>query len=174
MAKKKLEGETVWINADSWKYEQNGRKVHKDNPERFAKITVLQVGAGSYSNYPVRVLFKNEKDQKQYFVEGCVSGTLGSCFSSENLHDLFSFAPPETQYNAARKEFLPAIKNREIKKGMNETECYLSLGKPNGRDTKTTGKDKIVVLKYDATDLKPYYLSIYIKNNSVTEIYKLE
>lgn len=173
--KKKLEGKTLWINTNRWKYELNGRAVYKENPERFSQITVLQVGAGSYSNYPVRVLFRNEKDQKQYFVDGHVSGTLGFLnYAEDNLQNMISFSPPEKQYPTVRKEYYNVIKNREIVKGMNEAECYLSLGNPTGRDTYTKGKDKYVLLGYKPTDSKPYYLNILLKNDKVTEISKSE
>lgn len=173
--KQKLEGKTVWINTNRWKYEIDGSIVYKNNPERFSKITILQVGVGSYSNYPVRVLFRNEKDQKQYFVDGHVSGTLGFLnYGEDNLQSMISFSPPEKQYPAVRKEYYSAIKNREIVNGMNEAECYLSLGDATNRDTYTKGKDKYVSLGYKPTDSKPYYLNILLKNDKVTEISKSE
>lgn len=174
IVKQKLENKTLWLNADSWKYNLNGNTVYKDNPERFSKVTVLQVGVGNYSNYPVRVLFKNEKDQKQYFIDGCVSGTLGSCFSSQKLSDLFLFEDPEKTHQNIKKEFWTAIQNREIKNGMTEEECYLSLGQPYNRDTYKKGTDQTVVLNYQATDSNPFYLTILLKNNNVNQINKSE
>ncbi len=173
--KKKLEGKTFWLNADEWKYEINGKTAYTNSTERYAKVTVLQVGAGNYSNQPVRVLFRNEKDQKQYFLDGCVSGSWGSCFlSSGRLQDWFSTEAPETKYPKVQKAFWAAIKNRKVKTGMTEEETLLSLGKPNNRESYNKGKDKFVVLNYQPTDPKPYYLSILLKNNKVAEINKSE
>lgn len=171
---KKLEGKTVWLNADRWGYEVNGKKSYVYHPERFAKINVLKVGVGMYSNYPVRVLFENESDGKQYFIDGCVSGTLGSCFSSDNLHQLFSFENPEKTYPKIKKEFWMAIKNREIKKGMTEEECILSLGKPRSRDAYQNDKDAFTVLNYEATMYRRIYTRITLKDNKVIEINQYE
>ncbi|WCM42659.1 hypothetical protein MG290_02995 [Flavobacterium sp. CBA20B-1] len=171
---KKLEGKSVWLNADRWGYELNGKKSYMHNPERFAKIKVLKVGVGMYSNYPVRVLFENESDGKHYFIDGCVSGTLGSCFSSANLQQLFLFENPEKIYPNVSKDFWSAIKNRQIKKGMSEEECTLSLGKPSSKDAYQNEKGTFKILFYEATMYRRIYTQILLKDNKVTEMNEYE
>jgi len=173
LVKKKLEGKTVWINADRWNYEQNGTNVAQFQPERFAEITILQVGTGEYSNYPLRVLFQS-KDGKKYFVDGYVSGSLGSYFSSDNLSKLILFEDPESVYPKIKKQWWQAVKNRQIDNGMNEEACILSLGTPDSRDEYTLEKDVMTVLNYRKTMQRRYSLTIMLKNNEVVMINKFE
>lgn len=124
----------------------------------------------------MRVLFRNEQDGRQYFIDGHASSTLKGMiyYQSDDLANLVSFNDPEDEYPNIKKEWWPAIRKGEVVRGMNENACLLSLGAPNQREGYNKGKGRMTVLYYHAAYDREYYLTVVLREDKVVEIRKSE
>ena len=135
VAKPLLLGKKLYILSSNW----GGDKSTINNSERYVPVQVTKVGLGT-SDKPVRIVFKPEGQEKEAYIDVCLSGTnslLGS--AARDFDEAFSFNDPKITWKGIRKKMWNLIEHGKVKAGMYKDECRLSWGDPKNVNTTNSG-----------------------------------
>jgi hypothetical protein len=133
-AKNLLLNKQVYILTNEWRQDDSTIGFTTYSKYVPVTITITQIGASDNINFPVKIIFKDSKNEEYYIITS-LSGVnqghlveLWGCWSK--FSKVFSFKNPKLKYPKISVATWGLIQKGKVKVGMSKETCRLSWGEP--------------------------------------------
>ena len=140
IARKILVGKTMYTTKNTIGKSLTPGRMAK----QYDKVCVTRVGTSLKKGEPVRIFFKDDSSI-EYYVDVYISKT-NQHVDKYTINEyryfpyVFSFADIRLNYPDISDERWESIKNHEVKIGMSKTECILSIGNPQSKNSDVSNR----------------------------------
>lgn len=147
LGRERWEGNTYYANQTSFTtYDPEADKYGKLEVQRFGKVKVVKVSAGTSNVDPIRVVVESEDGGQGYFETG-LSWTNSTIPTKLGFDWHLLEKNPRTQHKWSKKVW-KAIEDRTVFVGMTEPQMKMAMFSPLSVTTNVTKRGEVTIWRY--------------------------